>query len=1572
LTLTYTTSPHDGRYLEAVVHEQTQENLRVYATSPTRVDEDAGQELNLAHGGYGKRQLFELVQNGADAMIGSPGGRIEVILTEDYLYCANDGDPVSEDGIRSLLHAHLSHKRGAEIGRFGLGFKSVLGVTDKPEFYSRPVSFGFDAAWSREQISHVAPGRERYPTLRAARVLDLESACAADPLLADLMAHGTTTVVRLPRTIFGSPWLSSDIKSFDSAFMLFSPHVGELVLSDRTTGLQREIGISQAGNEVTIKEGKDTQLWRVFSTTIKPSEQAKKEAWELSARDELPVVWAVPVEGRASVGRFWAFFPLRDETTLTGIANAPWQVNDDRVGLLEGSQLNKELLDEVSRLVLTSASALNRKKDPGWVLDILPARGGEARCWGDSYLTNRFYEFAPGYPLVPDQDGRLRRVSGLRLPPAEASRSALEAWADSPRRPAQWCHASALSSATRRSRVERLFESVGLGADDPVGWIESLVAAGHARIEDFAHAIRTAAVFIRGKDPDGEARRRSVIHRCRILLDESGDPSLAAPSGIYLPMVSHQHSDLLRLVSGELIAQPGVPEALKVIGIEQATPVLELTAFIRGRLRSAPTGAWEGFWTLVRGFVDVNEAIGIIVRELGNETPQIRTIAGDYSPLSRTLLPGSVVPRDGSRDRAVAVDIDFHARDLEVLRLLGVGQAPADGYPNAKDPVVDAYRRACAEVYISSRRAGSSRPDASYLIFEQKTHVGPLEPLSYLSEEGRAVFTRELIENTSDWSDWTLKHETRAAVYEPWNFDSAAVWVIKAAGRLPTSKGITSVRTAWGRGFARWAEIASVVEWLADDAAQALGVPLTEAELRPEHWNDAFSGLAESTNDSVIGDFYAFAARSHITVPPALRCRVGATHEMRPHAGVAVAHDRAAFAALRDLGQPGILVATPDDGRLLIETWNLIPASTLVRQETNYVESGAAVTLADAFPTLRADLEENEELVGAEMVPCADIFEVVATERGTEVETKEFAKLGNRFLWKAELGLEEALRRIAAFLPFELSGEEIAALAQGRWKQDRRDQLAAIRDQSSDEDRLVKALGVDKLRARLPMGLYDAVTEIHGRLDEREVARLLLAVQGDDTLRYLRDDLRDAGLEPPDRWAGSRAARTFVRDLGFADDYAGAPAERRDPELVVPGPPDLPPLHQYQQKIVDQIHELLLDVDEHPRGLISLPTGAGKTRVAVQALVEALSGRGLGSPVVWIAPSDELCEQAVQTWSEVWRAHGSMDELRIGRLWGPNEVPEAADGSQVIVATIDKLRNRVGSDQYEWLAEATCVVVDEAHIATTPEFTEVLRWLGISARGRTRTTRAPLLGLTATPFRGTSETETRRLITRFGGRRLDRVFGENDDYGATYRVLQDMGVLSRVDGEELETGTTIDIERELSLDERNAFDRLGPPRRVFDTIARDVDRNRRLLGSILDRPRDWPILLFAVSTEHAHTMTALLTLEGVSAAAIDYRTEPSVRRRYVDRFRRGDLRVLANYGVLTQGFDAPATRAIFVARPTFSPNVYQQMIGRGLRGPRNGGSERCLIVNVRDNWMTYGDKLAFYEFERLWQRDEAS
>ena len=127
------------------------------------------------------------------------------------------------------------------------------------------------------------------------------------------------------------------------------------------------------------------------------------------------------------------------------------------------------------------------------------------------------------------------------------------------------------------------------------------------------------------------------------------------------------------------------------------------------------------------------------------------------------------------------------------------------------------------------------------------------------------------------------------------------------------------------------------------------------------------------------------------------------------------------------------------------------------------------------------------------------------------------------------------------------------------------------------------------------------------------------------------------------------------------------------------------------------------------------------------------------------------------------------------------------------------------------------------------------------------------------------------------------------------------------------------------------------------------------------------MIVFAASVEHAQALAALLRMEGVAAFPISGTTDPGTRRLYIERFREGRIQVLANYQVLTQGFDAPAVRAIYVARPTFSPALYQQMIGRGLRGPRNGGKEECLIVNIADNFTRYGTQLAFRDFEYLWR-----
>ena len=77
--------------------------------------------------------------------------------------------------------------------------------------------------------------------------------------------------------------------------------------------------------------------------------------------------------------------------------------------------------------------------------------------------------------------------------------------------------------------------------------------------------------------------------------------------------------------------------------------------------------------------------------------------------------------------------------------------------------------------------------------------------------------------------------------------------------------------------------------------------------------------------------------------------------------------------------------------------------------------------------------------------------------------------------------------------------------------------------------------------------------------------------------------------------------------------------------------------------------------------------------------------------------------------------------------------------------------------------------------------------------------------------------------------------------------------------------------------------------------------------------------------------------------------------------------MLINYGVFTTGFDDPKINCIVVARPTYSVVLYSQMIGRGLRGPKNNGTEDCLIVDVLDNILNQPDiEIACNFFANEW------
>ena len=120
------------------------------------------------------------------------------------------------------------------------------------------------------------------------------------------------------------------------------------------------------------------------------------------------------------------------------------------------------------------------------------------------------------------------------------------------------------------------------------------------------------------------------------------------------------------------------------------------------------------------------------------------------------------------------------------------------------------------------------------------------------------------------------------------------------------------------------------------------------------------------------------------------------------------------------------------------------------------------------------------------------------------------------------------------------------------------------------------------------------------------------------------------------------------------------------------------------------------------------------------------------------------------------------------------------------------------------------------------------------------------------------------------------------------------------------------------------------------------------------------ILFFTNSVAHAEEMAARLSLAGIVAAAISGSTPTVARRYFLDRFQGGQIRVLCNHSVLTTGFDAPRTDMVLIARQVFSPVRYMQMVGRGLRGEKNGGTASCRIVTVVDNLGRFADRHPYH------------
>lgn len=1553
--------------LEQEVVDQFSRAIASYRANPHLIDEHANHEESIRVGGYANRTLLELVQNSADAMAGSDdegefGGRVEIVLDEETrtLYCANAGRPFSKDGLTAITHAHLSGKRGDEIGRFGLGFKSVLAVSGNPQVFSRSVSFEFNSAAARLTIAGLGSHR-RVPVLRTATVVDPVAAFAEDHVLGEL-AEWATTVVRLPHAS-NLERLRGEMEKFSSEFLLLVGAVREIKLrvlgpnAFATSHLSRDVGNGVLKIERPDGSGDE---WIVESRMHAPSADARKEVGEAVSRTEVKVTVAIPKRhARQRVGQFWSYFPLQDRTSASALFNAPWSVNDDRTTLLK-NKYNREMLSTLSDLFVDVLPRLSTADDPAAHLDYMPARGKEALSFGDELLCIHVPQTSAQREMVPDATGTLRRAAELRPLDFAFDIDAItqQQWITSPNTGEDVPHWRCYTSQQRFARLRQLVAT----------------AASHSLVDDERDVKRALeAAPRRGlltwlrEWADGEDTESAVhafeyvcthprlpdIDKAKVIPTTGGMRATRDKDVVFLAQEDGVEIEGAVFVSPDFLARPGIRRALEGLRFRNLDPVAILHARLAGVTATAGDHELTKLWDAV---LDVSPNVAVRALTDHPVTVRVPTLDGGWAWPSQTF------------DLDVPLGPEFMAMTLDrsrclpqVAHVLGVVVRPVKNYSVEDEPRLDQYReRVLAD--LNASRGPGERP-IERIDLHPGSGPGPFSMLFILRDaqappELLATWTEGMLAAGS--TDWTCEDIDTHKVHD---VISPVRWAVGEAGLLRTNRGLRAPADVVAPSLLKYGSFLPLFKG-PGQVVSALELPDELDAVPAELLKEALEAelFPANIDDALLVDFITSACRVAYqdSQPRTIPARVKRAIEAHAPASVYLATTEEQKDFLSSRQRPYLRV-TDDQAN------EIVTSVGCRRFEDSFAFSmviegeQTSERVTDVFTGLRST-PVADKLANVTVARAMRVVKRVTTEDGVEDQTLDWNVDGLTLVARSDADERRLLGFVSEAFDLRLTNAELDNVLRTGLDHRLEELRQQARAAATDADRLDVYFGPDDLRDALPKGLWQALKMQELVDDETSVAALFLTVYGADSVKLLADLFRQEGFtDIPSEWVGGPTTISWLRKMGFPSRYAGRPNMRQDSEFVVPGAVKLNPLHSFQKKIARQLTDVLTLREangRHLKAMVELPTGAGKTRVAAETVLQLFIDERLRGPVLWIAQSLELCEQAVQTWSTVWRGLGDERPLTIGRLWETNVVHEPDTEFSIVVATDAKLDAILDNREYDWLRNASVVIVDEGHRAGGSErYTRILTWLGVAGRQWER----PLVGLSATPFKGTSETATAALASRFGGRKLDAFEGN------AYRQLAEIGVLARVQHEVL-PGIDVDLQPN-ELAEARQQRRISAT--VLDRIGQDHARMSILVNHVMGLDPSWPVLVFTPSVLSAQVLAATLRYRDVPAAAVSGQTGRQARRDVIEEFKRGGIRVLANCDLLIQGFDAPGVRALYIARPTFSPNAYIQMAGRGLRGPRNGGKEECLIVDMKDNFGDVTELLGYREYEDLWQEQRA-
>ena len=422
-------------------------------------------------------------------------------------------------------------------------------------------------------------------------------------------------------------------------------------------------------------------------------------------------------------------------------------------------------------------------------------------------------------------------------------------------------------------------------------------------------------------------------------------------------------------------------------------------------------------------------------------------------------------------------------------------------------------------------------------------------------------------------------------------------------------------------------------------------------------------------------------------------------------------------------------------------------------------------------------------------------------------------------------------------------------------------------------------------------------------------------------------------------------------------------------------------LYDYQEDMKGRIEgELRL----HRSVMAQMPTGTGKT-VLLASVVESFLREHSNCHVWIVAHRRELVSQIRETIERVFskitpslftlregdfsKTHPSSLTLKGGSTAFPKPLSPQGTGDVTALRCSEPLRSKVGGASkpspdclsasalkeaskvspeclsasasnvpikavsIQWLSkhydeieeEPGMIVIDEAHHALAKTYKEMWE----------RFPNAKFLGLTATPCRlnGKGFTDLFDVLVQSWG--IPEFISKGRLATYDFVSIKSDGVTQRL----------ID-----SLQKRGADG--DYQNKEMDMLLNKKPSIERLYRSLEEYGKDRKGIVYAINISHAQKITKLYQENGVKAIAIDSKTPATERQQDIEAFKKGDIQVLVNVDIFSEGFDCPDVEFVQLARPTLSLAKYLQMVGRGLRVAK--GKKNCVIIDNVGLYRVFG------------------